>query len=237
MHNMRVHKVKVFSVDMNSMEATVLVDGSELSGCLEEGPDGYCIVTIDVNSKPMTITTEVPNVMLDVKRKPAACLKKPAAAPADDSDSCNDECDSDDEDVEDEENDYEEEEYDDEAVAVKRPAAVMARPAAQKVGTEKPKPPAKEATGIAAAHADAIFGKKEYAKMWYKNSFSFGIRQKFGEKRQIMNIGGKSCNKAKLTLERISDRVIDMMTNGGMSEADAKAQAAILVDGSALLAV
>ena len=58
------------------------------------------------------------------------------------------------------------------------------------------------------------FGNAKYAIMWYKNYASVGIRQRFGEKKQIMSLGGKSTNLCEDVMRRIAQRVVAKLSNG-----------------------
>jgi hypothetical protein len=62
---------------------------------------------------------------------------------------------------------------------------------------------------------------KTYQKLWYKNSFSFGVRQKFGAKSQIFGVGGKRCTMSKEELGAVADEAIVSMEAGRMSEDEA----------------
>ena len=66
---------------------------------------------------------------------------------------------------------------------------------------------------------DSPVEKKEYLKMYYKNSNSFGIRQKFGSKRQIFNISNKTWKKQDL--EKVADEALGRL-HGGHGEAETK---------------
>ena len=63
---------------------------------------------------------------------------------------------------------------------------------------------------------------KNYGKpMWYKNSSSVGIRQKFGKKQQAFSFGGRKSSLTKEALLELGDECVRKL-NGGMSEADVK---------------
>ena len=66
---------------------------------------------------------------------------------------------------------------------------------------------------------------KTYARpLWYKNTHSVGIRQKFGEKKQIFSFGGRTSTKSKEDLISLGDECVRKL-NGGMSEGEVKSWA------------
>ena len=62
--------------------------------------------------------------------------------------------------------------------------------------------------------------QKTYQKMWYKNSNSFGIRQKFFAKRQIFAI--RANGKPKEFLENVASSVIAKLESGELNEEQAQ---------------
>ncbi len=65
------------------------------------------------------------------------------------------------------------------------------------------------------------YTSKRYQKMWYKNTHTVGIRQKFGDKKQIWSFGGKRCGKEKESLLQLG--VVCMRKlDGGMAEKTVK---------------
>ena len=63
-----------------------------------------------------------------------------------------------------------------------------------------------------------------YALMYYKNNHCVGVRQKTGDKRQVVSFGGAKCTKSKDDLYDIGYKVIDMLVQGN-SHAECKAWA------------
>ena len=57
--------------------------------------------------------------------------------------------------------------------------------------------------------------------MYYKSGHLFGIKQKFGQKKQIFAFGGKFCNLSKDELSGIADTALGMLLEGH-SEEDTK---------------
>ena len=74
--------------------------------------------------------------------------------------------------------------------------------------------------GAAATAAAVPPAAKRYTKMYYKGPNSFGLRQLFGEKHQVVSVCRKGCTKSDLEL--VADRALERLHNGG-SEADVKA--------------
>lgn len=60
---------------------------------------------------------------------------------------------------------------------------------------------------------------RRYLKMWYKLSHMFGIRQKFGGKKQVFAIGGKMCGLTMQELSGIADEAIQKLHAGSSEEA------------------
>ena len=54
--------------------------------------------------------------------------------------------------------------------------------------------------------------RKTYLKMYYKKVNSFGIRQRFGDKRQIFNVSKPGWSKSKL--EKLADQCLDRLHEG-----------------------
>jgi hypothetical protein len=52
------------------------------------------------------------------------------------------------------------------------------------------------------------FAGSRYGIMYYKNSNAIGVRQKFGEKRQILSFGGKKSNLSESSLRSWGDSVV-----------------------------
>ena len=84
----------------------------------------------------------------------------------------------------------------------KRPAAVMKKPSSAEPELE----------GDAAVN---------YYIMWYKRDHTVAVREKGGQHRQVISIGGRSCAKTQEELEKIGKDAIEDLDRG-MSVADAK---------------
>ncbi len=67
---------------------------------------------------------------------------------------------------------------------------------------------------------EAKLEAEKYLKMWYKRNNSIGIRQRFGQKRQIMSFGCKL--KTREALENIADAVIEKLEKKEMSEEEGR---------------
>ena len=52
------------------------------------------------------------------------------------------------------------------------------------------------------------FAGSRYGIMYYKKSQSIGVRQKFGEKRQILSFGGKKSGLSERSLRSWGDSVV-----------------------------
>ena len=58
------------------------------------------------------------------------------------------------------------------------------------------------------------FGDAKYSIMWYKKDTSVGIRQRFGEKKQIMSLGGRSTELCEDAMRKIGERVVAKLSSG-----------------------
>ena len=166
--------------------------GKEMSYKLVAGPAGFARAQVGTEFEE----TEVANLLLTVKKRPAGAKKKPAAADASD-----DKSELSDPPVEEEGDDLEEKEQEDDKEEEEEQQED--EDGKQKEPAEAPRP-------------------KTYSKMWYKNSLAFGLRQKFGAKTQVCCLGGKKCSMTKDQLAAIADEAIVPMQNGSMSEEQAR---------------
>ena len=57
-----------------------------------------------------------------------------------------------------------------------------------------------------------------YGKMYYKAGNLYGIRQKFGQKKQIFALGGKTCGLTAAELSEIADAALGMLHEGRAEE-------------------
>ena len=57
--------------------------------------------------------------------------------------------------------------------------------------------------------------------MWYKNAGAVGIKQKFGERKQVVYFGGSRCKKSQQALITIGEECVKKL-NEGMTEAAVK---------------
>ena len=57
--------------------------------------------------------------------------------------------------------------------------------------------------------------------MWYKNACAVGIKQKFGERKQVIYFGGNRCKKSQEALMAIGEQCVEKL-NEGMAEAAVK---------------
>ena len=60
--------------------------------------------------------------------------------------------------------------------------------------------------------------------MWYKNSESVGIKQRFGQKKQVVSFGGKRCSLTMEEQMELGKECVKKL-NEGMPEADVNAWA------------
>jgi hypothetical protein len=95
-------------------------------------------------------------------------------------------------------------------------ATVMKKPAG---GQPKKRKPAKKKP--AKKEKPAKKGGGRFAIMFYKNSKSIGIREKFGDKKQVISFGGVACTKPEEDLRELAQRTIEQMEKG-TSYVDAK---------------
>ena len=89
-------------------------------------------------------------------------------------------------------------------------------------GKAKPRPepePKRKPGNKQAVAADDLPGKR-YSRMYYKAANAYGLRQNFGEKRQVISISKKGV--AKLDLQSIAERALERLHAGG-DEAEVKA--------------
>ena len=68
---------------------------------------------------------------------------------------------------------------------------------------------------------ETVVVDRSYRKDWYKNGKQYGVRQRFGAKKQICSVGGKACVLSQKSKERITDELINELEKG-MPEASAK---------------
>ena len=61
-----------------------------------------------------------------------------------------------------------------------------------------------------------------YSSMYYKNCDAWAVRRKFGDKKQIWQISGKSYGRGKDEVKVWVDEAIFRLEREGMSETDAK---------------
>ena len=61
--------------------------------------------------------------------------------------------------------------------------------------------------------------KSAYSIMWYKNSKAIGIREKGGEKRQVVSFGGAACTKTKEVMKNIGKAIAKMLDDGSSFQA------------------
>ena len=70
---------------------------------------------------------------------------------------------------------------------------------------------------------------KSYTVMYYKKNNCIGLRQGYGLRRQFCSFGGKSCKMGEKELRKIAVRLVKLLEDGMLSEADAKAHAKSMV--------
>lgn len=171
-------------------------DGSRVETPLEPGESGFAVARVGGE----TIETEVPNILLQLSQ--SGVLKRPAGAGG--------------------------------AAPKKRSSvaeAVEPTPAAHDAdgaaGSARGEPIAAVHVGegqVAAGSSGGVELGRSYLKMWYKNSVAYGVRQKFGQRRQIFAVGGKSSKKTQEELGAIADEAI-LKLGAGESEDSVKAWA------------
>ena len=97
---------------------------------------------------------------------------------------------------------------------------------ATKATAMKAKAPMK---AMKASKASASPEKAKYSIMYYKRDANIGIRQRFGEGKQIMSLGGRLSKVSEKTLRDIGRSVIRKLQDGD-SVAECKVFGMALVD-------
>ena len=80
---------------------------------------------------------------------------------------------------------------------------------------------AKKPAGIDVSPTSDVH-ETRYSILWYKKDQRIGIRQKFGEKKQICSFGGSKCGKSEGVLRKIGGMAIDRLSMGTLEETDCK---------------
>ena len=76
-------------------------------------------------------------------------------------------------------------------------------------------PPEPEAPEPEVHHEAPVAGvSKMHSIMWYKSAKSIGIRQRTGEKKQILSFGGALATQTEETMKEIGKEVIGMIESG-----------------------
>ena len=113
------------------------------------------------------------------------------------------------------------------AMKATTPMKVMKKPSPMKV-MKKPSPQkVKQTTNLCGA-TKPKYGDDKYSIMWYKRHSLVGIRQRFGEKKQVISLGGKSTDLCKEALVTIGVQVVAKLSSGS-SVAESKTFADDLV--------
>ncbi len=68
---------------------------------------------------------------------------------------------------------------------------------------------------------DKPYISNDWAKMWYKNSHSVGIKRKTGDIRQIFSFGGKKTKLSESTLLQLGEESLKKL-DAGLSEDEVK---------------
>ena len=74
-----------------------------------------------------------------------------------------------------------------------------------------------EAVAFAGAAAPSTGGERDYRRDWYKKTECYGIRQKFGAKRQVFSVGSGAALSQE-DKKNVADSVIRHMKNGMTEE-------------------
>ena len=61
---------------------------------------------------------------------------------------------------------------------------------------------------------DQDYFSRKFAVMYYGNNSCIGVRQKFGDKKQIMSFGGKKAGHSESALRSWADDVLRMLDAG-----------------------
>ena len=196
---------RVVVPDLYNKKIRVVDDCSDIVLDMEAGPDGF---VISKAPDGRVITTRVPNIMLQmrpvaVKKRPAATLmKKPSSSkrrrcPAKRKPESSDE-----------REDPEEAEGDDDSL---EDSGGSEHGVAEDV---------KECAGDGELERERSYGYE-----WYKKYGCYGIKQKFGGKKQVFAVGGKRSPMKKAALLKIAKKAIGEMVDDGLTEENAKAWA------------
>ena len=78
-----------------------------------------------------------------------------------------------------------------------------------------------EEPGAAAVGEVVAITERTYRSEYYQKNNSWGVKQTFASKRQIVSLGGMGTGKTKEALKKIVDKAIQKMEKGA-SEEDAK---------------
>jgi len=177
-------------------------DGILQKAKMKPGSQGFCEAFFDEEGP---INTELPNIMLQPIQKRPAGRMRPAAAVAAES--------SQEQDGEDEQPDA--------GHPVMPLAEEQSSALVHQVG-EEAAPLALVAAGAEGPPASSPTLRNvgnRYQKLYYKNFQSYGIRQKFGSKKQIFSL--RSRNMSHEELESLAEAVLSRL-NGGMDEETAQ---------------
>ena len=203
-------------------------DGAHVRVPLEAGEHGFCVGKIGDE----TISTEVSDLFLEIKKRPAAAMtKRPAQASKHESkeEEEGEEEDSEQEEgegkaTEEKEGEEEEEEEKSGEEEEERAEEVKEEEGAEEHEEEKDEGGEEATEEATEGNKDAAVAKR-YGVMYYKNGNCIGIRQKNHSKSQVMNFGGKHCGKSEKELRAIAAQVVRNLEEGLMSESSAKAWA------------
>ena len=195
-------------------------DGSLQKFPLQAGPNGFCQYSLGCEC----ISTEVPNILLNIKKRPGAAIaRKPAKASKGEGRKMEEQGEGEekDEDLEDdneesqEEGHGEEEDHEEQGEEEEVPGEQENQDVPEAEEEEEQKDEDKQ-------KQEVVPVSRSYSAMYYKNGNSIGIRQKFYAKLQVLSFGGKHCGKSESQLRQIAHEVIHKLEAGILSEKDAR---------------
>ncbi len=189
---------------------------------MQPGPMGFLLCTFKGFAP---IQSEVPNLRLVVKRRPATASNELQESEADEEGSGEEETAEDDEDEEaeedqeegeEEEEKEEEQEEGEEEEEKEEEEEEEEEEEQEEQGEQGEQEDEEEEEAQEEEEAEQEDQKKQasYSVLYYKASCSIGIRRKFGNKAQCFSFGGKRCGKNEEELRRLGEACLARLAAG-----------------------
>ena len=178
----------VFTYDLESMQCTMHSTGQEQVAPLQSGPNGLAVARFQVSSEVLVHHTEFSNLMLLAPAEKKAKAKTAAKATA---------------------------KPKVKAKKTKSKVELEPEPKPKVKAKLKAKPNADDAPNAPAAVHDAIV-RNDYGIMLYNKGGknTIGIREKFGQKKQVLSFGGTRCTKSEAEMRAIAKILVDDLNKG-----------------------